>query len=86
MSKTADKRLKRRVESAEYLWQQAQLKAATAQSVLDYMVDQYNKHKEELQKEHREQTEEQIALRQKEIKDYLMDEKALYEKRIGVVQ
>ena len=85
MSKTQDKRLKRRIEQAEFLWERAQIKAATAQSVLDYMVDQFKQHKEELQPEHIEQTEEQISLRQQEIEAFLMEEKALYEKRLGVI-
>ena len=85
MSKTQDKRLRRRIEQAEFLWERAQIKAATAQSVLDYMVDQFKQHKEELQPEHIEQTEEQISLRQQEIEAFLMEEKALYEKRLGVI-
>ena len=86
MSKTQDKRLQRRIEQAEFIWKRAQIKAASAQSVLDYMVDQFNQHKEELTEEHLKQTEEQIALRQKEIEDFLMEEKARYEQRLGVVQ
>jgi hypothetical protein len=86
MSKTADKRLQRRVEQAEYLWEQAQIKAASAQSVLDYMVEQFNKFKSELSQEQIEQTEDQIALRQKEIKTFIMDEKKAYEQRLGIVQ
>lgn len=86
MSKTADKRLQRRIEHAEYLWEQAQLKAATIQSALDYAVDQFNKHKAELSLEVIEQTEDMIAARQKEIKEYLMGEKEQYVKRLGVAQ
>ena len=85
MSKTQDKRLQRRIEQAEFLWERAQLKAATAQSVLDFMVKQYNEHKSELSEEIVAQTEEQIALRQKEIEDFLMKEKAEYEKRLGII-
>ena len=86
MSKTQDKRLQRRIEQAEFLWERAQIKAASAQSVLDYMVEQFNKYKEELTPEQIEETENQIALRQKEVKEFLMGEKTEYEKRIGVVQ
>ena len=86
MSKTQDKRLQRRIEQAEFLWERAQIKAASAQSVLDYMVEQFNKYKEELTPEQIEETENQIALRQKELKEFLMGEKEQYEKRIGVVQ
>ena len=86
MSKTQNKRLQRRIEQAEFLWERAQLQAASAQSVLDYMVDQFNQHKGELEEEHIKQTEEQIALRQKEIEVFLMEKKDEYEKRLGVIQ
>lgn len=86
MSKTQDKRLRRRIEQAEFLWERAQVKAATAQSVLDYMVKQYEDHKAELPEDVVTQTEEQIALRQKEIEEFLMGEKLEYEKRLGVVK
>ena len=86
MSKTQDKKLQRRIEQAEFLWERAQVKAASAQSVLDYMVEQFNQYKEELTTEQIEQTKDQIALRQKEIKDFLMGEKESYEQRIGVVK
>ena len=74
MSKTQDKRLERRIEQAEFLWERAQVKAASAQSVLDYMVEQFNKFKEELTPEQVTATEEQIAIRQKEIEDFIMEE------------
>lgn len=86
MSKTQDKRLQRRIEQAEFIWERAQIKAASAQSVLDYMVEQFTKHKDELTEEHANLTLEQISLRQKEIQDFLMEEKEKYEKRLGVVQ
>lgn len=85
MSKTADKKLKRRVEHAEYMWEQAQLKAASIQSALDYAIDQFNKHKGELTPEVIEQTEDMIAKRQSEIKEFLMKEKDLYVERMGVI-
>ena len=86
MSKTQDKRLQRRIEQAEFLWERAQVKAASAQSVLDYMVEQFNKFKEELTPEQITSTEEQIALRQKEIEEFIMGEKTEYEKRLGIVK
>lgn len=86
MSKTADKRLQRRLEQAEYLWEQAQLKAATIQSALDYAIDQFNKHKDELTPEIVEQTEDMIAKRQKEVKEFLMGEKDLYVQRTGLLK
>ena len=83
MSKTQDKRLQRRIESAEYLWNQSQIKAASAQSVLDYMVQYYEERKNELDSEIVAKTEEQIALRKKELEEFLMGAKADYEKEIG---
>ena len=85
MSKTQDKRLKERIAQADFIWERAQVKAASAQSVLDYMVEQFNKFKEELTPEQVIATEEQIAIRQKEIEDFIMEEKASYEKRLGVI-
>ena len=38
MSKTQDKRLQRKIDHAEFLWQQAQLKAAMAKTELDLAV------------------------------------------------
>jgi hypothetical protein len=86
VSKTSEKRLERRLEQAEYLWEQAQLKAATIQSALDYAIDQFNKHKDELTPEVIEQTEDMIAQRQKEVKEFLMGEKDLYVKRTGLLK
>jgi nitrogen regulatory protein PII len=55
-------------------WEDSQLKAATMQSVLGYMVEQYTEHRDELSEEVVNQTEEQIALRRTEIEDFLMSE------------
>lgn len=67
-------------------WESAQIKAASAQSVLDYMVKYYEEHKEDLKAEANEEiitkTEEQISLRKKEIEEFLMGAKAQYEKEI----
>jgi F0F1-type ATP synthase membrane subunit b/b' len=70
----------KRVKQLEAQWEEAQVTAASAKSVLDYMVEQFNQHKEELTEEIIKQTEEQIALRQNEIKDFLMTAKERYEK------
>lgn len=86
MSKTQDKRFQRRIEHAEFIWEKAQIKAASAQSVLDYMVKVFNENKNELTPEQVEQTESQIKQRQDEIQKFLMDEKEVYENRLGVVQ
>lgn len=70
----------KRVQKIEAVWEEAQVKAASAQSVLDYMVDQFNQHKDELTEEQIKETEEQIALRQNDIKEFLMGAKETYEK------
>jgi hypothetical protein len=89
------KRMEKQAEQAAFLeqkrkqeildrWEEAQVKAATAQSVLDYMVQQYEEHKAELEAEIVEQTEEQIALRKKEIEEFIMSEKEVYLESIGI--
>lgn len=85
MSKTQDKRLQRKIDHAEYCWEQSQLKAATIQSALDYAISQFEKHKEELPEDLRKQTEEMIETRKNEVKDFLMGEKDKYLKRIGAI-
>lgn len=67
-------------------WEEAQVKAATIQSALDYAVEQYNQHKDELDEKVQKEVEEQIELRQQEIKDFLMSEKELYLERMGIQQ
>lgn len=61
-------------------WEDAQIKAATMQSVLDYAVDQFNQHKEELEADVIAKTEELIKERQSEIEAYLMEEKEIFVK------
>ena len=97
MSNRQDKIEVKKAEQSDYLkgvkrtrieerWEAAQIKAASAQSVLDYMVKYYEEHKEHLKAESSNdiiaQTEEQIALRKKEIEEFLMGAKAQYEKDI----
>jgi len=87
------KRLERQLEHDAFLrqrkekeitdrWEQAQLKAATMQSVLDYMIEQFNAHKDELSEDIVEKTAEQIGLRSSEIKDFLMSEKEIARKAL----
>ena len=61
----------------EKRWEEAQLKAATMQSVLDYMAEQFYAHKDELSDEIVEQTREQMGLRASEIREFLMSEKEI---------
>ena len=49
------------------------------------MVKVFEENRGELTPEQVKQTEEQITLRQNEIKEFLLSEKAEYEKRLGVV-
>ena len=73
----------KRVRSITEEWEEAQVKAATIQSALDYAVEQYTQHKDELDEEAQKQVEEQIAARQKEIEEFIMAEKDRYLERIA---
>lgn len=87
MSKTQDKRLQTKVEHAEFLWGQAQMKAAMMQQMLDIAVAEVESHKEELEKtESWPEVQKQMAERQKDVEDYLMGEKELYLERMGIQQ
>jgi hypothetical protein len=88
MSKRQDKAAINQAEQKDFLrgkkrkaiedrWEKAQLQAATMQSVLGYMVEQYKEHLDELSEEIITQTEEQIALRRSEIENYLMSEQSI---------
>jgi hypothetical protein len=88
-SKSQIKRLEKQLEADAFVkekkitkienrWEESQIKAATMQSVLDYVVEQYETHKSELSDEVVTQTEEQIHLRRSEIEDFLMSEKEAY--------
>lgn len=74
----------KRVKSITDDWEAAQVKAATIQSALDYAVDQYNQHKDELDEATQKQVEEQITARQKEIEEFLMGAKEEYLNRMSV--
>lgn len=82
MSKTQDKRLLRKTEQAEFLWQQAQMRAAMMQQVLDVAIGEFETHEDELDPETVAQVKEQIAFRKKDIETYLMTEKDAFLKRI----
>ena len=74
----AEKRLK----VIEKKWEEAQVTAASAQSVLDYMVEIFNANKEELTEEQIKETEEQISIRQKEVEEFLMQAKDEYTQQL----
>ena len=65
-------------------WEEAQIKAASIQSALDYAIEQYNQHKNELDEKVQKEVEEQIELRQTEIKEFIMTEKDKYLEAMGI--
>lgn len=65
-------------------WEQAQIKAASIQSALEYAIEQYNQYKDELEETQQKEVEEQIEMRKKEVEDYLMAEKDKYLESIGL--
>jgi hypothetical protein len=79
-----DALIAKRNKEAEDRWTAAQIQAAGFQSVLDYAVEQFNEHKEELEAEMVTKTEEMIEARQEEIKNYLLSEKDKYLESIGI--
>jgi hypothetical protein len=76
----------KRRQEAEERWTNVQIKAAGFQSVLDYAVDQFTQHREELEEEVITKTETMIKERQSEIEEFLMSEKELYLASIGIQQ
>ena len=89
------KRLARALEQEQFLeykkkapiiktWEEAQIKAAGIQSALDYFIEQYNEHKDELDKDMQQQVEEKIEERQKDIREYLMSKKDQYLEAMGI--
>ena len=75
---------KKKLKPFEDRWQESQIKAATMQSVLDYAVEQFTEHRDDLEKEMITKTEEQIQERQEQIKEFIMSEKELYLASIGI--
>lgn len=86
MSKTQDKKLKNKIEHAEFLWNDAQMRAALMQQTLDIAVGEFETHKEELEPDMVAKIEEQITLRKRDIETFLMGEKDKYLERIGIQQ
>jgi len=70
--------------AAEKRWENAQIQAATWQSVLAYAVEQFTEHKDELEADIVEKTEALIKERQSEIESFLMAEKDLYLESAGI--
>jgi hypothetical protein len=86
MSKTQDKRKQRKIEHAEFLWKQAQLKAALAKTELDLAIETIKDAMGELTEEQLKATEEKAEEQHKRIEEYLMSEKELYLERMGIQQ
>jgi hypothetical protein len=80
-----DTLFEKRKQEAEERWTNAQIKAAGFQSVLDYAVEQFNTHKDEIEEDMITKTEEMITERQKEIESFLMSEKDVYLAAMGVM-
>ena len=86
MSKTQDKRLQRKQDHAEFMWKQAQLKAALAKTNLDLAVETFKDLNKEMTQEQIQATQEQTEVQHKRIEEYLMSEKELYLERMGIQQ
>jgi len=76
--------LQTKEERAKARWEDAQIKAASAQSVLDYAIEHYEAHKDELDEEIIKQTEEHIVARTSQIKDFIMSEKEIFLESMGI--
>jgi hypothetical protein len=86
MSKTQDKKNERIEEHAEFLWKDAQLKAAMAKTELDLAVETFKDLNGEMTPEQIKATDEQVQIQYKRIEDFLMTEKERYLERIGMIQ
>jgi hypothetical protein len=86
MSKTQDKRTQRKQDHAEFMWKQAQLKAALAKTNLDLAVETFKDLNKEMTQEQVKETQEQTEIQYKRIEEYLMSEKELYLERMGILQ
>lgn len=86
MSKTQEKRKQRRIEHAEFMWKQAQLKAALAKTDLDLAIETFKEFAGEMTEEQIKQTEDKSKEQYKRIEEYLMSEKELYLERMGIQQ
>lgn len=86
MSKTQDKRKQRKIEHAEFLWQQAQLHAALAKTELDLAVVSFKDAMGELTEEQAKATEEKAQEQYQRLEEYLMSEKEKYLERLGIQQ
>ena len=86
MSKTQEKRKQRKEEHAEFLWNQAQLKAALIKNQLDIAVQTFKELSGEMTEEQVKATEEQTQIQYKRVEEYIMSEKERYLERLGIQQ
>lgn len=86
MSKTQDKRKQRKIEHAEFMWKQAQLKAALAKTDLDLAIETFKDAMGELTEDQIKQTEDKAKEQYQRIEEYLMTEKEMYLERLGIQQ
>lgn len=86
MSKTQDKKKQRKIDHAEFLWNQAQLRSALVKNQLDLAVQTFKELNGEMTEEQIKATEEQTQFQYKRIEEYLMKEKEKYLERLGIQQ
>ena len=87
MSKTQDKKKNAVLEQAEFLWNEAQMKAAMMQTMLDIAVSEIEEHEEELKKtESWDEIQKHMDERKKDIETFLMAKKDEYLQRLGIQQ
>ena len=86
MSKTQEKKKHRKEEHAEFLWNQAQLKAALIKNQLDIAVQTFKELSGEMTEEQVKATEEQTQIQYKRVEEYIMSEKERYLERLGIQQ
>jgi len=86
MSKTQEKKKQRKEEHAEFLWNQAQLKAALIKNQLDLAVQTFKELSGEMTEEQVKATEEQTQIQYKRVEEYIMSEKERYLERLGIQQ
>ena len=87
MSKTQNKRIQRKTEHAEFLWSQAQMKAALMQQILDTAIYEVEEHREDLEKQETWPViQASMEERKKDIENFLMGEKEKYLERMKIQQ
>jgi len=86
MSKTQEKKKQRKEEHAEFLWNQAQLKAALIKNQLDIAVQTFKELSGEMTEEQVKATKEQTQIQYNRIEEYIMSEKEKYLERLGIQQ